>query len=221
MNRLAAMTFSAVLAPALLAAQPGDAQIAPQGKGPVDITADQLTGHNKDCEAIYSGNAEALQSTSRLRANVMIFFNKIPPSAHPAANAGASTSSSDNPTCGDLEHMEAHGNVYYVTPERVVKGDDAIYTADNTTIVMTGTEVVATQGKNVVSGTRLTINTTTGEATMVNEHTGRGDKARVRSVLYPQDKNANPAATGTTGASAPTAPASGAKPAAKPAAQPK
>jgi lipopolysaccharide export system protein LptA len=219
MNRLAAMTFSAILAPALLAAQPGHAQIAPQGKGPVDITADQLTGHNKDCEAIYSGNAEALQGTSRLRSNVMIFFNKkIPPSAHPAPT-NASAGASDNPTCGDLEHMEAHGNVYYVTPERVVKGDDAIYTADNTTIVMTGTEVVATQGKNVVSGTRLTINTTTGEATMVNEKTGRGDKARVRSVLYPQDKNANPAATGTTGAA--TAPATGAKPAAKPAAQPK
>jgi lipopolysaccharide export system protein LptA len=221
MNRLAAMTFSAFLAPAILAAQPGDAQIAPQGKGPVDITADQLTGHNKDCEAIYSGNAEALQSTSRLRANVMIFFNKkIPPTAHPAANAGAGATSNDNPTCGDLEHMEAHGNVYYVTPERVVKGDDAIYTADNTTIVMTGTEVVATQGKNVVSGTRLTINTTTGEATMVNEHTGRGDKARVRSVLYPQDKNASPAA-GATGASPSAAPATGAKPPAKPAAQPK
>jgi lipopolysaccharide export system protein LptA len=202
MNRLAAMTFSAILAPAILAAQPSHAQIAPQGKGPVDITADQLTGHNKECEAIYSGNAEALQGTSRLRANVMIFFNKkIPPSAHPAANTGASTN--DNPTCGDLEHMEAHGNVYYVTPTRVVKGDDAIYTADNTTIVMTGTEVVATEGKNVVSGTRLTINTTTGEATMVNEKTGRGDKARVRSVLYPQDKTANPA-TGT-GASAPGA----------------
>ena len=42
MNRLAAMTFSAALASALLAANPSDAQIAPQGKGPVDITADQL-----------------------------------------------------------------------------------------------------------------------------------------------------------------------------------
>ena len=47
--------------------------------------------------------------------------------------------------------MEAHGNVFYVTPTRVVKGDDAVYTADNTTIVMTGAEVVATQGKNASS----------------------------------------------------------------------
>jgi lipopolysaccharide export system protein LptA len=183
MNRLAATSILAISVSAALAVQPARAQIAPEGKGPVAITADQLTGHNKDCEAIYSGNAEALQGTSRLRANVMNFFNKKVPNPHPGAGADA------NPTCGDLERMEAHGNVYYVTPDRVVKGDDAVYTADNTTIVMTGSEVVATQGKNVVSGTRLTINTATGEATMINERTGRGEKPRVKSVIYPQDKN--------------------------------
>ena len=180
MNRFAAAALSAILLSTALAPLPGRAQIAPEGKGPVDITADQLTGHNKDCEAVYSGNAEALQGTSRLRANVMNFFNKKLANPHPGAAADA------NPTCGELDRMEAHGNVFYVTPDRVVKGDDAVYTADNTTIVMTGNEVVATEGKNVISGTRLTINTTTGEATMVNERTGRGEKARVRSVLYPQ-----------------------------------
>jgi len=174
MNRLAAMTLSAIALSTALVAQPGRAQIAPQGKGPVDITADQLVGHNKECEAVYTGNAEALQDTSRLRANEMDFYNKKLPNPHPGANADA------NPTCGELDRMEAHGNVYYVTPDRVVKGDDAIYTADNTTIVMTGAEVVATQGQNVVSGTKLIINTTTGEATMVR---GTG---RVRSVLYPK-----------------------------------
>jgi lipopolysaccharide export system protein LptA len=187
MNRLAAATLLAILLPAGLAAAPSHAQIAPQGKGPVAITADQLTGHNKECEAVYTGNAEALQDTSRLRANEMDFFNKKTPNPHPGANAN------DNPTCGELDRMEAHGNVYYVTPDRVVKGDDAVYTQDNTTIVMTGTEVIATQGQNVVSGTRLVINTTTGEATMVDQHTGRGS-GRVKSVLYPkQDPNSGTA----------------------------
>jgi lipopolysaccharide export system protein LptA len=181
MNRLAALAICVIAAPIALAWSPSRAQIAPEGKGPVDITADQLTGRNKDCEATYSGNAEALQGDSRLRANVMNFFNKKLPNAHPSADADA------NPTCGALDRMEADGNVYYVTPDRVVKGDHAVYTADNTTIVLTGADVVATQGRNVVSGTRLIINTTTGEATMINEHTGRGQPGRVRSVLYPQD----------------------------------
>ena len=179
MNRLSALTFSGIFLSAGFAATTGHAQIAPQGKVPVAITSDQLTGHNKDCEAIYSGNAEALQDTSRLRANVMNFFNKKLPNPHPAAGADA------NPTCGELDRMVADGNVYYVTPDRVVKGDHAVYTADNTTIVMTGTEVVATQGKNVISGTRLTINTTTGEATMVNEAdraAGAGAASKASSI---------------------------------------
>ena len=202
MTRHAPAALFAVLTSLL--SSPALAQIAPQSKGPVAITADDLTVHNKDCEAIYTGNAEALQDTSRLRANVMNFFNKKVANPHPGANPDA------DPSCGELDRMEAHGNVFYVTPTRVVKGDDAVYTADNTTIVMTGTEVVATQGKNVVSGTRLTINTTTGEATMVNEHTGRGVKERVKSVIYPQDKT-----TGANGAPAPAAKPAPPKPAPK------
>ena len=204
MTRHAAAAIFAILLSSLGGG--ASAQIAPQSKGPVAITADNLTVHNKDCEAIYSGNAEALQDTSRLRANVMNFFNKKLPNVHP----GATQNADSDPSCGELDKMEAHGNVFYVTPTRVVKGDDAIYTADNTTIVMTGAEVVATQGKNVVSGTRLTINTTTGEATMVNERTGRGAKERVQSVIYPQEK-----APGAPGA--PQTPAPAAKPTPKPA----
>jgi lipopolysaccharide export system protein LptA len=204
MTRHATAIFSAILLSTTLGGG-ALAQIAPEGKGPVAITADDLTVHNKDCEAIYSGNAEALQDTSRLRSNIMNFFNKKLANPHPGASPDS------NPNCGELERMEAHGNVYYVTPTRVVKGDDAIYTADNTTIVMTGAEVVATQGKNVVSGTRLTINTTTGEATMVNEHTGRNAKDRVHSVIYPQDKTQGP-----NGAPAPGAAPPAAKPAPKP-----
>jgi lipopolysaccharide export system protein LptA len=204
MNRSAAMVLSTIAVCLTWAASaPVRAQIAPASKAPVDITADQLVVQNHQCLATWSGNAEALQETSRLRANVMNVYNKQIPNPHPAAGANA------NPSCGDLDRMEADGNVYYVTPERVVKGDHAVYTADNTTIIMTGTEVVATQGKNVLSGTRLVINTDTGEANMIDErNTGRGKTGRVRGVLYPSDQQ--PAKPGAAPAATP-APAKGAK----------
>ena len=184
MNRSAAMMLSTIAAClAWAGCETASAQIAPASKAPVDITADQLVVQNHQCLATWSGNAEALQETSRLRANVMNIYNKLIPNPHPAAGADAA------PTCGELDRMEADGNVYYVTPERVVKGDHAVYTSDNTTIVVTGTEVVATQGKNVISGTRMVMNTTTGEGTMIDEgHTGRNAKGRVRSVIYPSDQ---------------------------------
>jgi lipopolysaccharide export system protein LptA len=205
MNRSAAMMLSTIAACLTWAGgETARAQIAPASKAPVDITADQLVVQNHQCLATWSGNAEALQETSRLRANVMNVYNKLIPNPHPAAGADAA------PTCGELDRMEADGNVYYVTPERVVKGDHAVYTADNTTITVTGTEVVATQGKNVISGTRMVMNTTTGEGTMIDEgHTGRGHTGRVRSVIYPGDQP--PSQPGAAAPSAKPASAKGAK----------
>jgi lipopolysaccharide export system protein LptA len=53
----------------LAAATSAQAQLARNSKAPVDITADQLELVNSQCSAIYRGGAEALQETSRLRAD--------------------------------------------------------------------------------------------------------------------------------------------------------
>jgi lipopolysaccharide export system protein LptA len=175
MRRPAALRALSSLAIALALAAPGlaRAQIAPAGHGPVDITADQLDVQQGQCLANWSGNAEALQDTSRLRANSLKIYNR------PGGGNGAGGSS-----CGALDRMEADGQVFYVTPTQVVKADHAVYTAADTTIVMSG-DVVAAQGKNVIAGTRLVINTSNGVATMATNVTGRGAKGRVHGVLYP------------------------------------
>jgi lipopolysaccharide export system protein LptA len=170
MSRSAVRLISALVALALpgLAA----AQIAPAGHGPVDVTADQLEVEQGQCLANWSGNAEALQDTSRLRADSLKIYNRQ------IAGQG-----SNGQSCGQLDRMEADGQVYYVTPAQVVKADHAVYTAADTTIVMTG-DVVAAQGsKGVIAGSRLVINTNTGVATMSTDVTGRGAKGRVRGVF--------------------------------------
>jgi lipopolysaccharide export system protein LptA len=191
MNRPAALLTSTILAIAVAMATPlaASAQIAPAGHGPVDVTADQLEVQQGQCLANWSGNAEALQDTSRLRADSLKIFNRQ------LGGGGGGQS------CGQLDRMEADGQVYYVTPSQVVKADHAVYTAADTTIVMTG-DVVAAQGKNVIAGSRLMINTNTGVATMATGVTGRGVKGRVRGVLYPN----NAGGAGQGGLAAPVPP---------------
>jgi lipopolysaccharide export system protein LptA len=169
MNRPAALlTLSSLALVVAIATTSGaSAQIAPAARGPVDVTADQLEVQQGQCMANWSGNAEALQDTSRLRANSLKIYNRQGP----------------DKGCGPLDRMEADGQVYYVTPAQVVKSDHAVYTAADTTIVMTG-DVVAAQGKNVIAGSRLAINTNTGVATMSTGVTGRGAKGRVRGVFF-------------------------------------
>ena len=69
---------------AALAAQPAAAQPAAtqppkhsNSKAPWDVTADHMETHNAECVAIFTGSAEALQDTSRLRADKMIVVRYI------------------------------------------------------------------------------------------------------------------------------------------------
>ncbi|HLI64789.1 MAG TPA: LptA/OstA family protein [Caulobacteraceae bacterium] len=154
---------------------PAAAQLTGASNGPIDVSSEQLEVKNAQCLATYSGHVEALQGTSRLRAQVLNVYAKVGGTTKSAtAPGGVSTK------CGDIDRLEAHGSVYYVTPNEIVKGDDAVYQADAKTITITG-DVVITQGKNVVVGSRLVINTQTQQATMESgAHSGR-----VRSVIYP------------------------------------
>lgn len=81
---------------------------------------------------------------------------------------------------GDLTRVEATGGVYFVTPEQTIRGDRAVYTPANDTIVLTG-DVILTQGENVMTGGRLTYNTRTESAQM----DGGGQNGRVQGVFYP------------------------------------
>lgn len=170
------MTAAGLLA--LAAAPAAQAQLARNSKAPVDITADQLELVNSQCSAIYRGGAEALQETSRLRADQLkIIYAPVP------AGAGKNGCSSD------LLRMEAVGSVFYVTPDQRVRGDRAVYDAKAETLTVTGS-VAASRGQDVMRGERLVVNTVSGDARM--EGGGQRSGQRVRTVIYPGAKPGAP-----------------------------
>jgi lipopolysaccharide export system protein LptA len=166
-----------VVTAAALIAGPAAAQLATGSSAPVDITADELETANGACTSIWRGHAEALQENSRLRADVLT----IEFSRKGDGKAGA---------CGDVTRMHAEGAVYYVTPNQKVHGDAAEYTAANNTLVVTG-DVVATQGMNVLRGTRMVFNTETGQGRMEGGAAGRNKANRPRGVFYPKRQASN------------------------------
>jgi lipopolysaccharide export system protein LptA len=168
-----------------------EAQIAPSSNGPIDIAADNLTVVNSNCETTWSGAAEALQGTSRLRANVIkAYFKKKPTSGGAPTGAGAAGAANNPSNCGATQRIEADGNVFYVTPDQVAHGDHAVYNADADQIVMTGNVIVVQNGKNVVRGDKMTIRVSTREATVDSTAQGRGAPGRVRGVFYPNTPGA-------------------------------
>lgn len=171
---------SLLCAAALLAAGGAHARQAIDADAPIDITADELEVLNNQCLMIWKGGAEALQGPARLRADTLRAFAVIKPGkAAPAANGAPG-----GRNCGATERLEAVGNVYYVTGDRRVRGDNGIYDVAAETITITG-DVVAAQGQNVLRGRKMVVNTRTGEARMQSDVTGRNKPGRVRGVFYP------------------------------------
>ena len=175
MNRWTGVIIASVLSLGVAAAvsfEPAQAQIAPSG-GPIDIGADDLEVDEGARTQTWVGNVEALQGQNRLRADRLIAY-------HGRGQGGGDSTAPDS-AMGDIEKLEARGNVYFVSPTPVVRGDLAIYTKSNDTLVVTG-DVVLTQGQNVLKGSRLEIHVGAGRATMDK---GPG---RVRGVFYPDSK---------------------------------
>jgi len=189
MKSLTRITF---VAAALMAAQPAAAQLATNSNAPVDITADELEVVQGECSSVWKGSAEALQDTSRLRADVLrAFFVPKPKASTPATSPAPAGAAASTSACGDLLRMEAEGSVYYVTPDQRVRSNKAVYEANTDTITMTG-DVVAVQGQNVLRGDRMVFNTKTGQGQVMGG--GKGGKSRPRGVFYPQQNDANAAA---------------------------
>jgi lipopolysaccharide export system protein LptA len=158
----------------ILCAGGAHAQISPKG-GPVDVSSDDFSANDAQKVVTYKGNVEVLQDQNRLRADALnIYFASTAGAARPAAGPGGAG-------WGDIDRLEAVGNVYFVTPSQTVRGDKAVYTKASDTIVVTGTVVVA-QGENVMKGSKLTVHVGSGQTTME----GAGESGRVRGVFYPK-----------------------------------
>lgn len=172
-KRMAALaTFAAVLA--LGGAQ---AQIGGQGGGPVAVTSAEFEYVGN--VAVYRGQVQAIQGQTRLNCSELRIIFPPAQSGRPAGGGG------------DADRYECSGPVYYVTPTEQAKANAGVFTASNNTIVLTG-DVTIRQGLNVAQGHRLTINTRTRDSRLE----AAGQAPRVRTVIYPDERNA-PAAPAT------------------------
>jgi lipopolysaccharide export system protein LptA len=204
-NRLAAV---AAFVGAVLAAGGAQAQLA-SGKGPIDVTADQLEMVDSQHLAIWRGNVEALQDGDRLVSDVLnVYFSGKSPAGSSAPATGSGEVGSD---WGDVQRLVADGHVFYVSKDQTARGEHAVYEAVPDTITMTG-DVVLVQGRNVTKGDTLVIDVKTNHAVLTSSVQGRNHPERVRGVFYNANNAAAPGAASPP-AAGPASPPAGSSPA--------
>ncbi|KAA5804071.1 OstA family protein [Alkalicaulis satelles] len=133
-----------------------------QQQGPLDISAENSEILDPQGRLIYWGDVNIIRGEERLRADrVEALFNR-------RQDGGD----------GGLRRVIATGEVFYIRPGEIARGDHGIYDLEANTITLTGA-VVLTQGCNVSTGERLEADLDGGMARLFG-----GEGGRVRSIFF-------------------------------------
>ncbi|PKN70499.1 MAG: lipopolysaccharide transport periplasmic protein LptA [Deltaproteobacteria bacterium HGW-Deltaproteobacteria-12] len=148
-------------------------------KEPIEIVSDRMDAFNEKKLVVFSGNAVATQGDKEIKSDRLLLYYKK------EAGKKDKVGAKEVEGTGDLEKIEAKGNVVVTQKERIATGDEAVYFQDSGQIIMTGNATLR-DGKNLIKGDKVTV--------FVNEDRGvveSDPKKRVKAVIYPQEKNEN------------------------------
>ncbi len=141
---------------------------------PIQIEAEELEVQDKTNSAVFSGDVVVTQGNATMKTQRLIVTYD--------GKAGANTEGVQQ----RIKRLEAAGRVYISARDQTATGDQASFDMDRQVMVMTGREVVLSQGPNVVVGSRLTVDLKTGKADLEAPKSGR-----VKVLIQPNSlKNA-------------------------------
>lgn len=170
-------------------AAPGSLPGQQQGQSdqPIQIDAKSLEVHDQKKQATFTGNVKVVQGDTTLTCNSLVVFygQELGIGAKPVVAAKTQTTQTDAggaPDAQSIRRIEAHGDVTVLSKDQTASGDLGVYDVPAKTITLTG-NVVVTQGKNVIHGGRVVVNTVTGNA-HVEPAPGIPD-GRVRALIIP------------------------------------
>jgi len=125
------------------------------GKDPIQIESDKLEVHEADNVAIFSGNVTVVQGPTLLKAGKMtVYYIKDGKEGGGSAATGSA----------NIDRLEVDDKVYVKSNTQVATGDRGTFDMKSEVLVLSGKEVVLSEGTNVLVGCKLTVQMKSGEA---------------------------------------------------------
>lgn len=146
-------------------------------KQPIQIEARELEVEDKSNSATFKGDVVVSQGDTRLKTQrLRVYYD---------GSAGGAVQQR-------ISRLEASGRVYISAKDQTATGDRASFDMNRQLMVMTGKEVVLSQGPNVVVGKRLTVDLKTGKANLQGKTTaGSSGSGRVKVLIQPKSLEKN------------------------------
>ena len=144
------------------------------GNEPIEIESDKLEVREAENLAVFTGNVSVTQGPTILKSGTMTVYY--------AKDGGSAATGSSN-----IERLEVDGKVYVKSDRQVATGDRGVFDMKTEVLVLSGDEVVLSEGKNVLRGCKLTVQMKTGRA-QVDGCSKGGGNGRVIMKLDPSSK---------------------------------
>jgi lipopolysaccharide export system protein LptA len=208
---------------------------------PIQIDAATLEVRDKEKMATFAGDVQVVQGDTTIKCQkLVVYYGPEPGSAAAAAQAkrqqqqpqpqsqsqsqSQSQAQQPQPTGGlparqqDIRRIEALGGVTVISKDQTASGDRGVYDLKTKTITLVHNVTVA-QGKNVLHGERVVVDTVSGNAhfdSIADAQNGTAaakPPGRVRAVILPNKDTKGGAPTNTPTNTLPIGPAGGLTPA--------
>lgn len=144
------------------------------GNEPIEIESDKLEVREAENKAIFTGNVSVTQGPTILKSGVMTVFY--------AKDGGSAATGSSN-----IERLEVDGKVFVKSDKQVATGDRGVFDMKTEVLVLSGSEVVLSEGNNVLRGCKLTVQMKSGQA-QVDGCSKGGGSGRVQMKLDPSSR---------------------------------
>ncbi|HVX37522.1 MAG TPA: LPS export ABC transporter periplasmic protein LptC [Hyphomicrobium sp.] len=146
---------------------------------PYDVTSDRLDVDDNAKTALFTGNVVTVQGNFTIQSAEM--------TAYYTGRAGLEASDDKGKSGAALTRIKAKKSVLVVSKDGQKATGDWAEVNVKTNMATLGGAVVLTQGKNIVRGTKLLIDMTTGEATIKTEPTASSESSMVSATDVSSD----------------------------------
>ncbi len=192
----AAQDRHATTGPAAATGSAADAAAENQEQ-PIQIESATLEVRDKEKMATFSGDVQVVQGDMTIKCQTLVvFYGGGRNGGQPLAATTAGGANGAHPPVQrasvmpqgqrDIRRIEARGGVTVISKDQTASGDLGVYDLKKKTMTLTG-NVVVSQGKNVLHGDRIVVDTVTGNAHL---DSGVTSQNRVRALILP-NKNDN------------------------------
>ncbi|MDO1580794.1 LptA/OstA family protein [Rhizobium oryzicola] len=152
---------------------------------PIQIQSDQLEIKDEEKKAYFTGNVEVVQGTTTMKSSKMTVLYKDKDKADGDAASKSSGGSPISSGQADIDKIFVDGKVLLNSGTQQATADNGVFEMATQTLVLTGKQVVLSDGPNVFKGCKLTVLMNSGQAKL--DACG----GRVEIMLDPKSKPSN------------------------------